>query len=94
MAEIEGVVGACFAKRTMRELYDYAVATGLMLAPASNAADIINSTQLASRHALTALGDIPSVPRAFARTDPDRMGLRGEAVVGHSPHWEPRYRMM
>jgi len=90
LAEIEGVVAACFAQHTMRELYDHAVATGLMLAPASNAADIINSTQLASRHALTDVGDIPSVPRAFARTVPDRMGLRGEAVIGPAPHWEPR----
>jgi crotonobetainyl-CoA:carnitine CoA-transferase CaiB-like acyl-CoA transferase len=90
LAEIESVVAACFAKHTMRELYDQAVATGLMLAPTSNAADIITSKQLAARNALVPLGDIPSVPRAFARTDPDRIGLRGEAVVGEAPHWEPR----
>jgi crotonobetainyl-CoA:carnitine CoA-transferase CaiB-like acyl-CoA transferase len=90
LAEIEGVVAACFARHTMRQLYDHAVATGLMLAPTSNAADIIASGQLAARGALVPLTDIPAVPRAFTRSDPDRIGLRGEAVTGWVPHWEPR----
>ena len=89
LAEIEGVVAACFAKHTMRELYDHAVATGLMLAPASNASDIINSTQLASRHALTALGDIVRpAPRLW--TVPDRMGPARRSDHWPPPHWEPR----
>jgi crotonobetainyl-CoA:carnitine CoA-transferase CaiB-like acyl-CoA transferase len=90
LAEIESVVAACFARHTMRDLYDRAVATGLMLAPISNAANILMSNQLAARGTLVPLGDIPAVPRAFARTEPDRMSLRGEAVVGPPPEWEPR----
>jgi crotonobetainyl-CoA:carnitine CoA-transferase CaiB-like acyl-CoA transferase len=88
--EVERVVAACFARHTMSELYDQAVATGLMLAPISNAANIIASKQLAARRDLVALGDIPAVPRAFARTEPDRIGLRGEAVVGDAPNWPSR----
>jgi crotonobetainyl-CoA:carnitine CoA-transferase CaiB-like acyl-CoA transferase len=90
LAEVERVVAACFARHTMSELYDQAVATGLMLAPISNAANIIASNQLAARGDLVALGDIPAVPRAFARTEPDRIGLRGEAVVGDAPNWTAR----
>jgi crotonobetainyl-CoA:carnitine CoA-transferase CaiB-like acyl-CoA transferase len=90
LAEIESVVSACFAKHTMRDLYEHAVATGLMLAPTNNAADIIASRQLAARHALVALGDIPSVPRAFARSEPDRIGIRGEATIDRTPTWEAR----
>ena len=62
LEEIEAVVAACFAKHTMRELYDHAVRTGLMLAPISNAADIIASKQLAARGDLVRLGDVASVP--------------------------------
>ncbi len=90
LREIESVVAACFAKHTMAELYDHAVTTGLMLAPISNAADIISSKQLAARNTLVGLGDISSVPRAFARTDPDRIGLRGEALIGEAPRWKAR----
>jgi crotonobetainyl-CoA:carnitine CoA-transferase CaiB-like acyl-CoA transferase len=90
LADLEEVVAAYFARHTMSELYDQAVATGLMLAPISNAANIIASRQLAARRDLVALGDIPAVPRAFARTEPDRIGLRGEAVVGVAPDWPSR----
>jgi crotonobetainyl-CoA:carnitine CoA-transferase CaiB-like acyl-CoA transferase len=90
LAEVERVVATCFAQHTMSELYDQAVTTGLMLAPISNAANIIASRQLAARHALVALGDIPAVPRAFARTEPDRIGARGEAAVGGAPDWPSR----
>ena len=88
--EIESVVVACFAKHTMRELYEHAVGTGLMLAPISNAADVIASRQLTARNFLATLGEIPRVPRAFARTEPDCIGLRGEVVVDSAPHWTPR----
>jgi crotonobetainyl-CoA:carnitine CoA-transferase CaiB-like acyl-CoA transferase len=87
---IEDVVAATFAKHTMRELYAHAVSSGLMLAPANNAADIIASEQLAARNTLTSLEGIPAVVRAFTRSEPDRIGLQGEAVLAAAPEWDPR----
>ena len=47
LKELETAVGAYFAQHTMKELYDIACATNLMLAPANSPREIYESAQLA-----------------------------------------------
>ncbi|NND69756.1 MAG: hypothetical protein HKN19_19355, partial [Halioglobus sp.] len=53
LADIERPLSEYFAQHSMTELYDLAVATNLMLAPANGAAQIVDSTQLAARNFFT-----------------------------------------
>lgn len=93
LAAISDVVQAYFDRHTMAELYDVAVRTGLMLAPANSAREIAASVQLADRGFFTAIGGLHRVPRSFAVTAPDRdlVTVRGGApAVGSSaPSWPP-----
>lgn len=68
LAAIEAAVAAYFAGHTMQELYDIAVESNLMLAPANSPREIYQSAQLAARDFFGPVGDVPSFPRSFART--------------------------
>ncbi|MGZ4210982.1 MAG: CoA transferase [Actinomycetota bacterium] len=74
--EVEAIstpIAAFFMTKTMTELYDAALARGLMLAPANTAREILASRQYAARNLFTEvddsmLGRIPVV-RAFVSSD-------------------------
>src|SRR5438132_1422695 len=52
----------------MQELYDIAVETNLMLAPANSPREISQSAQLAARDFFGPVGDVRRFPRSFAIT--------------------------
>ena len=62
---IEEPLAAYFARHTMRDLYELAVDTGLMLAPANSAAEILANKQLAFRDMFLPVGDIEQFPARF-----------------------------
>lgn len=62
---IEEPLADYFLRHTMSDLYQLAVTTGLMLAPANSAADILESTQLAARHMFQPVGSIRQFPSRF-----------------------------
>ncbi|HEX5614651.1 MAG TPA: CoA transferase [Acidimicrobiia bacterium] len=62
---IEAPVAEYFARHTMRELYDIACATNLMLAPANSPAEIYASAQLAAREFFGPPEDRSPLPRSF-----------------------------
>ena len=68
LAAIEAAVAAYFAGHTMQELYDIAVETNLMLAPANSPREIYQSAQLAAREFFGPVGDVTRFPRSFAVT--------------------------
>ncbi|MHB8342024.1 MAG: CaiB/BaiF CoA-transferase family protein, partial [Mycobacteriales bacterium] len=91
---IESVVAEYFARHTMTELYEVAVATGLMLAPTNSARELLASEQLAAREWFTTLPGLPRLPRTFVRSEPrELVDLRapvpqpGSAAV---PSWPAR----
>jgi crotonobetainyl-CoA:carnitine CoA-transferase CaiB-like acyl-CoA transferase len=63
---IASAVAAYFAGHTMQELYDIAVESNLMLAPANSPREIYQSAQLAARDFFGPVGDITRFPRSFA----------------------------
>ena len=62
---IEQPVADYFARHTMRELYEIACATNLMLAPCNSPREIYASAQLAAREFFVPLGDVTRFPRSF-----------------------------
>jgi crotonobetainyl-CoA:carnitine CoA-transferase CaiB-like acyl-CoA transferase len=62
---IEEPVAAYFARHTMRELYEIACETNLMLAPANSPPEVYASEQLASREFFGPVGDAARFPRSF-----------------------------
>ncbi|HMF04634.1 MAG TPA: CoA transferase, partial [Acidimicrobiia bacterium] len=62
---IEQPVAAYFARRTMRELYEIACETNLMLAPCNSPSEIYASAQLAAREFFVPVGDVARFPRSF-----------------------------
>jgi len=68
LAAIENAVAAYFAGHTMQDLYDVAVETNLMLAPANSPREIYQSAQLSARDFFGPVGDITRFPRSFAIT--------------------------
>lgn len=73
VAAISEPIAAFFLTKTMTELYDAALARGLMLAPANTAREILASRQYASRDLFVemddpALGSVPLV-RSFVVSD-------------------------
>jgi crotonobetainyl-CoA:carnitine CoA-transferase CaiB-like acyl-CoA transferase len=62
---IEEPVGAYFARHTMRELYEIACETNLMLAPANSPPEVYASEQLAAREFFGPVGDVARFPRSF-----------------------------
>lgn len=90
---LETAVTAFFAGHTVRELYATAVRTGLMLAPANTAADLVASAQLEARGFFAPLGEVKAVPRACLRAGPDEdlVTMRGPATrAGLAPEWDER----
>ena len=81
LAAIETAVAAYFADHTMQELYDIAVETNLMLAPANSPREIYQSAQLAARDFFGPVGDIARFPRSFAVTRSP-----GDEVAPIRPH--------
>src|SRR6476646_1224822 len=65
LGAIERAVAAYFAGHTMQELYDVAVESNLMLAPANSPREIYQSAQLAARDFFGPVGDIARFPRSF-----------------------------
>ena len=66
--ELEAIarpVATYFARHTMAELYEIAVATNLMLAPVNSPRELIGSRQLAARDFFGRLGDVTHFPRSF-----------------------------
>jgi benzylsuccinate CoA-transferase BbsF subunit len=61
-------VAAYFAGHTMQELYDIAVESNLMLAPANSPREIYQSAQLAARDFFGPVGEVARFPRSFAIT--------------------------
>ncbi len=67
LAAIERAIGAYFATRSMRELYETAVATNLMLAPANTPRELLASPQLAARAFFTSTDEVSHLPHSIAR---------------------------
>jgi crotonobetainyl-CoA:carnitine CoA-transferase CaiB-like acyl-CoA transferase len=65
LKQLEEAVGAYFAQHTMKELYELACETNLMLAPINSPREIYDSAQLASREFFGPVGDVDRFPRAF-----------------------------
>jgi len=68
LAAIESAVAEYFSRHTMQELYDIAVETNLMLAPANSPREIYQSAQLAARDFFGPVGDVARFPRSFVVT--------------------------
>ncbi len=80
LAAIAAPIAEYFLRHTMTELYEAAVETNLMLAPANSPRQLIESKQLASRDYFCAFDGISSLPRSFlVVTSP------GDAVVRPGP---------
>src|SRR5215831_12392542 len=62
---IEQPVAEYFARHTMRELYEIACETNLMLAPCNSPREIYASAQLAAREFFVPVGDVARFPRSF-----------------------------
>jgi crotonobetainyl-CoA:carnitine CoA-transferase CaiB-like acyl-CoA transferase len=65
LAAIEEPVAAYFARHTMRELYEIACETNLMLAPANSPREVYASEQLGSRGFFGPVGGVARFPRSF-----------------------------
>ena len=65
---IAQAVSTYFAGHTMQELYDIAVESNMMLAPANSPREIYQSAQLAARDFFGPVGDIDRFPRSFTVT--------------------------
>jgi benzylsuccinate CoA-transferase BbsE subunit len=80
--DISEPIGHFFGTKTMVELYDAALARGLMLAPANTATEILGSRQYRSRNVFMEVEDPTlgriELPRAFVVSDAIP-GLRGAA---------------
>jgi crotonobetainyl-CoA:carnitine CoA-transferase CaiB-like acyl-CoA transferase len=83
LAAIEKAVAQYFARHTMQELYDIAVETNLMLAPANSPREIYQSAQLAARDFFGPVGDVARFPRSFVVTrSPDHEVAPVEPAAG------------
>jgi crotonobetainyl-CoA:carnitine CoA-transferase CaiB-like acyl-CoA transferase len=65
LEEISAPIAAYFARHTMAELYEIAVETNLMLAPANSPPQLIESRQLAERNFFTDFPGTGTIPRTF-----------------------------
>jgi crotonobetainyl-CoA:carnitine CoA-transferase CaiB-like acyl-CoA transferase len=84
IARLEDVFGAFFAKHTMRELYEEALARRILLAPCNDARELLAHPQLRSRDLFVTL-DYPELgasiehPDFFARTGGRAIAVRRRA---------------
>jgi crotonobetainyl-CoA:carnitine CoA-transferase CaiB-like acyl-CoA transferase len=94
---IEEPVTEYFAGHTMRELYEIACETNLMIAPCNSPREIYASAQLAARDFFTPVGDVSRFPRSFvivSSQDGEVAPARpsgpapelGEGALGHEVH--------
>ena len=65
LGAIAAPIAAYFGRHTMTELYEIAVETNLMLAPANSPRQLIESKQLASRDYFCSFDGIDHLPRSF-----------------------------
>jgi crotonobetainyl-CoA:carnitine CoA-transferase CaiB-like acyl-CoA transferase len=84
IARLEAAFGAFFASRTRRELYEEALRRRILLAPCSDAGEILEQPQLRSRGFFTTieypeLGAAVEHPAFFAKSSACRIGVRGRA---------------
>lgn len=100
LADIERPLAEYFARHSMTELYNIAVRTNLMLAPANGAAEILAGEQLAARKFFSTSGDTGTLPARFAilrdaagedtsDTAPASAPPLGTGPVPEWPSWEP-----
>jgi crotonobetainyl-CoA:carnitine CoA-transferase CaiB-like acyl-CoA transferase len=84
LEEISAPIAAYFERHTMADLYETAVETNLMLAPANSPAQLLESRQLAEREFFCTTDDLGTIPRSFLRvTSPgDRLAQPG---LGSAP---------
>jgi benzylsuccinate CoA-transferase BbsE subunit len=84
LARIEAEIGAFFAARTMRELFDGALARRILLAPCNDAHAVLEQPQLRDRGLFTTIG-YPEFgaaiehPAFFAKTHDAAVRVRGRA---------------
>lgn len=84
LERLEAAVGAFFASRTMRELYDGALARRILLAPCNDALEVLAQPQLRDRALFTTI-DYPELgaaiehPAFFARTSRGTIAIRRRA---------------
>ncbi|HEV2310719.1 MAG TPA: CoA transferase, partial [Acidimicrobiia bacterium] len=64
---VEAPIAESFAGRTMRDLYEIACDTNLMLAPANSPPEILASEQLGARGFFTRLGDVDQLVASFVQ---------------------------
>jgi crotonobetainyl-CoA:carnitine CoA-transferase CaiB-like acyl-CoA transferase len=67
LKRIEEPVAEYFSRHTMRELYEIACETNLMLAPCNSPREIYASAQLAARDFFGPVGDVERFPQSFVR---------------------------
>jgi crotonobetainyl-CoA:carnitine CoA-transferase CaiB-like acyl-CoA transferase len=84
LARLETAIGAFFATRTMRELYDGALERRILLAPCNDAREILAHPQLRDRELFTTLeypefGAAIEHPAFFAKASGMRVGIRRRA---------------
>jgi crotonobetainyl-CoA:carnitine CoA-transferase CaiB-like acyl-CoA transferase len=84
---IAAPIAAYFDERSMAELYEIAVATNLMLAPANSPRELVASRQLDERGFFTSVGGIEHFPRSFVKvTSPgDAVEQPGPRELAASP---------
>jgi len=84
IARLEAAVGAFFASKTRRELFEQALERRIMLAPCNDAREILEQPQLRSRDLFTTL-DYPEFgariehPDFFAKATRSHIGIRRRA---------------
>jgi crotonobetainyl-CoA:carnitine CoA-transferase CaiB-like acyl-CoA transferase len=67
LEEIAAPIAAYFERHSMAELYEIAVETNLMLAPANSPPQLLESRQLAEREFFTKTENAGTIPRSFVR---------------------------
>jgi crotonobetainyl-CoA:carnitine CoA-transferase CaiB-like acyl-CoA transferase len=83
-ARLEAAFGPFFATKTRRELFEQAMARGIMLAPCNDSREILEQPQLRSRGLFTTL-EYPELgasiehPDFFAKSSRGRIGIRRRA---------------
>ncbi len=96
LAALEQPLADYFSRHGMTELYNLAVATNLMLAPANGAAQVLAAEQLAAREFFTTLDGVGALPARFAILR-DAQGTACTTVpspppalgAGPVPRWPP-----
>jgi len=84
LERMEDAFAAFFATKSMRDLYEQALARRILLAPCNNAREILEQPQLRSRDYFErieppGLGVALEYPAFFARIERGRIGVRGPA---------------